>query len=908
MSLAFLILAAIPALLYTTYTVNYHEKNNQIEEDANHITQDMNKRLTEIKTVMASLIGLHYASSASSVPNMALFARELREQAEYITGIGRYDHVLHTDRDAFEERMSEQGLFNFRITEIGIHGHAEIRPEKSSYYPISMLEPLEPQNARLLGADLSELDSLRGKLDAIASENAPLLATFPSRWPTGGDIVLFAPVYRGNAAPSMPASRMLQSAGGFWISINLESLFAGINKNIESFDVTARINTSTGSTLLHGRLGTQPKPSYLKSLYLQKEINEDWVTGNSSLTITLQQDIGFSKNALVYFCTALLSILAITGLFTIYILARRAAIRQKIKSQDALLEERGKAETALNTVQDAIIALDANRRVVHINPAAATLFDATAADATGRGLDNFVKFSLVGDTYAALNIEQALDNLQHGGNDKFDVTPFESDDPEFVLRLTLTSSYSRKGIVKGHVLVLRDISHERQLTKKLAYQANHDALTGCTNRHFFENTLTTLLEGLSESEQIHALCYMDLDQFKVINDTCGHVAGDQLLTDLTDNIKMAMHENDVLSRLGGDEFGLLMINVDEEEVAERSQRIYDFFQNYVFHYDNKAFAVRASIGVVHINQTCNNIKDILASADMACYAAKDSGRNSLYVYSETDDAISERSVELSWLPRLRKAIQQDEFKLMVQAVASVDGLCRNDAHAVKHYEFLLRLQNPDGSLSTPWQFIQAAERYDLMVDIDRWVIAKAFETVASLKGGAGGNCSFSINLSGQSAADPRLKDYIKDKLDYYDVDPSQIWFELTETAAISHFSVAVDLINNIRSLGSLVALDDFGSGLSSFGYLKNLPVDILKIDGQFVKEIANNPIDREMVRAIHQVGVAMGIKTVAEFVEDEAIVQVLSEIGVHYAQGYHIAKPCPIEEALGLSSGLSRAA
>lgn len=902
-SIAFLVLAAVPALLYTTYTLNYHDQNTRIEEDAGLLTQDISTRIAEVKTVMASLTGLHYASSASGSQEMNLFAEQLRERVDYITGIGRYDYVTANDRVAFEERMGEQGLFNFKISDINIKGLSEERPVSPSYYPISMLEPLKPGNARLLGADLAAVDSLGRKLDKIAAENRPLLATFPARWPSGGDLVFFAPVYRGMAAPSMPASRMLQSAGGFWISIDAEAFLSGIYQSINEFDVTARLHTSDSSTMLYGRLGTAAEPTYLKSLYLRKVVEAEWNTGETSIRFTFQQDVGFSKNAIVYFLSALFGILAVTALFTTYIVARRAAVQQRINSQEALLKERAKAEKTLNTVQDAIIALDPEMRVVHINPAAARQFKLSASEAVGLVLDNYVKFRQVSDVYSVFNIELAFESMRVSGIDEFDVTPFEMNDPDFVLRLTLTDSITSDGRITGHVLVLRDISHERQLAKKLAYQANHDALTGCTNRHFFENALNDLIDGLKDSDISHALCYLDLDQFKVINDTCGHVAGDQLLTDLTENIRKLTREGDILSRLGGDEFGLLFLDVTEQEVRECSQRIYDFFQNYVFNYENKAFAVRASIGVVHIDPSCDDMKDVLASADMACYAAKDSGRNSLYFYSKTDDTIAERSAELGWLPRLRKAIENDEFKLVVQAVASVDGLQKGDAYAIEHYEFLLRLQNEDGSISTPWQFIQAAERYDLMTEIDRWVIENAFKTVAALGDGPGSNCSFSINLSGQSAADPSLKGFIEEKLKYYNVDPAMIWFELTETAAISQFSVAVDLINSIKSLGSLVALDDFGSGLSSFGYLKNLPVDILKIDGQFVKEIAKNPIDREMVSAIHQVGMSMGIKTVAEFVEDQDIVDVLAEIGVHYAQGYHLGKPIPIEEAIELLPG-----
>ncbi len=895
----FLVFIAIPALLYTTYTLNYHNQNNRIKESTSQITHDISKKIEVLNTIMSSLIGLHYASTDLTDNELSLYAKELRSQTDFIESVGRYEYVTESDRIVFEERMSEKGLFNFKITDINQHGLPKPRKTLDSYYPISNLEPLEPENARLLGADLSVVANLRNKLAGITASNTSLLATLPAQWPAGGDMVIFAPVYRGNLAPSMPAARINQSAGGFWISIDMDALVASVNPNIKRFDVVARIKNADISTMVFGQLGIEPEPAYFTSIYLRKAENIVWNIGNSSLTFNLQHDLGFTKPTLIYFLTALLTILAVTSLFTVYILSRRSAIQDQQNSQAALFEERERAEKTLNTVQDAIIALDSEMRVVHINPAAAIQFNSTIADTLGRSMDNFVQFRLVGNEFSIFNIKQALENVYANSKHEFDVTPAK-EHSDFVLRLTITSSVNAENNVTGHVLVLRDISQERRLSKKLAYQANHDALTGCTNRHFFENVLADLVNNLPGSDTQHALCYMDLDQFKVINDTCGHAAGDQLLIDLTTNLNLITSENDVLSRLGGDEFGLILKDVNEEEAAVRTQRIYDFFQNYVFQYDNKAFAVRASIGVVHIDESCDNLKGVLASADIACYAAKDSGRNSVFVYSTTDDAITERSEELSWLPRLRKALEDDEFRLLVQAVASVEEICNGGNNPIEHYEFLIRLKNPDGSLSTPWQFIQAAERYDLMSEIDRWVIRNAFCIVAKLKGGVCKDCSFSINLSGQSAADPSLKDYIQEQLEHHKVDPSKIWFEITETAAISNFSIAVDLINSIRSLGSLIALDDFGSGLSSFGYLKNLPVDILKIDGQFVKEIAKNPIDREMVRAIHQVGQSMGIQTVAEFVEDEDILQVLSEIGVQYAQGYHIGKPMSIEEAIGL--------
>lgn len=457
---------------------------------------------------------------------------------------------------------------------------------------------------------------------------------------------------------------------------------------------------------------------------------------------------------------------------------------------------------------------------------------------------------------------------------------------------------------------MRNVSQEYRLTAKLAHQANHDVLTGCSNRYHFEQMLAGLIDELAFDQRQHALCYIDLDQFKVINDTCGHRTGDRLLRELSEHMRTLLGDGDILARLGSDEFGLLMTNVSPDEAVELSNRVFQSFQTYTFRHEEKVFAIRASIGLVHIDNSCSSMKDVTAAADIACFTAKDSGRNSLYVYSPTDDTIAERSVELSWLPRLQHALQNDEFMLFIQPVSCVNKLGANApvTSSIQHFEFLLRLHNPDGPEFTPWQFIRAAERYDLMRQIDRWVIRNALRTVAELKGGPGGGCSYSINLSGQSAADPTLKTFIRDQYEYYKIVPSQIWFELTETAAISHFSVATELFKSIRDLGSLVALDDFGSGLSSFGYLKNMPIDIIKIDGQFVREIVNNKIDRQMVLSIKQLGEVMGIKTVAEFVENQEILEELIEIGIDYAQGYYLGKPAPVATSMAELFNYQRAA
>lgn len=908
MCAAFLVCLAIPTLLYTSYTLNYNQQTERIEQSAKTVSQHIGMRVGEMRTLMAALVSLHHKSS-NELDNteLLLFSEQFLERSDYITSIGRYDYLDHSERKTFETHMSENGLFDFKLTELDRLGRLRPRAKASHYYPISLLDPMVPETLKLIGSDLAADPEFLELLDGISVRNESLVASLPDAWPLGGDLVLLRPVYLGTLVPSLMDSRLEQSDGGFWVTINIEKLLSGMVANQDEFDLRMEIQVGANQKILHQQEASNPLPLWFGFLHPKKTFTEEWPSFSSSLILTIQQEVGYTGASFAYTLISLTCLLAVSLLWTSHVIYKRRRGLERQRNKDALLEERAKAEKTLNSVQDAIITLDANLNISHINASAVIQFNAKPSKYIGCPLEKMLEFQLVDKPGKVFDIAAALANLGFNSKEEFDVAPFGHAHDDFILRLALTTSNNYDGIPNSHVLVLRDISHEKRLTTKLAYQANYDALTGCCNRYYFEQTLTALLEELPFNDKTHTLCYMDLDQFKVINDTCGHQAGDRLLIELTENMRLAIRDRDVLTRLGGDEFGLLMIDVDLEQAQALCDRIYAFYQNYVFHHEDKAFAVRASIGVVHIDQSCGTLMDVMASADIAVYAAKDSGRNSMIVFSKDDDTMTERSVELSWLPRLQNALQRDEFRLHAQAVALVKQLDTNSAHS--HFEFLLRLANADGTESTPWQFIQAAERYDLMREIDKWVIRNALRIMSELKGGPGGDCTFSINLSGQSAADPTLKHFIREQIEHYQINPGQIWFELTETAAIAHFSIAVDLINSIRSLGAKVALDDFGSGLSSFGYLKNLPVDIIKIDGQFVKEIAKNPIDREMVRAMHQVGRSMGIETVAEFVENQDILDELANIGIDYAQGYHIGKPLPISEAIDqLTKGSSKAA
>ena len=892
---ALLCLLASLSVVYLGIEYNHDKQSESATQSSSNVTRSIGGKVSEVRTMMSSLVGMHYASISLNSGELLGYSETLREQSPYVNALGRYEAVSGSKREAFEESMSEKGLFNFRIVDISETGSSNTSAAAELYYPVSMLEPMNPANLRMIGANLATVPTLATELDRISRQNESLITTLPQSWPWGGQLFMFTPVYLGNHPPVDEEERLKHFDGGFWIAANFSSMLDASAEDLRGFNIRVDVISPQGSDTLFRRSVPTNEKTYLSSIYKPITISNKWQIDSSAIVVTLTKPIGLSIETIVGIMSALVSMVFIIGLIASFTNHRRLAELNRQLDKDLLFSEREKAEKTLNSIKDAIVTLDIDHRIVHLNPAATELFSRSTSTMIGHTLSSMFSFRPLDKEFERLSIDRVLDELEHGGAREFDVQPIDFSTLDTIFRLSIVQTATAEGTTTGHILMLRDISNERRLNQKLEFQANHDALTGCTNRYHFENKLGELIDDLSHTERRHAICYMDLDQFKVVNDTCGHRAGDLLLQELTDNLNSLIRPRDVLSRLGGDEFGLIITDADPADAKKMADKLYAFFQNYIFHHEDKAFAVRASIGVVFIDKHSGTMSEILSAADIACYEAKDRGRNGLCVYSEDNETMSERSNELNWLPQLQKSLSNNSFQLYVQSVASIGVNHPNSP--VTHYEFLLRMVQEDGTEITPWQFIQAAERYDLMRDIDKWVIKNAIGIVNDLPNDISEQYTFSINLSGQSCADPNLIDFIREQFETNDVHPSQFWFELTETAAISHFSVAYDLFKNIRTLGAKVALDDFGSGLSSFGYLKNLPVDIIKIDGQFVKDIATDQINLEMVRAIHHVGRSMGIQTVAEFVETPEAIEQLINIGVNYAQGYHIGRPCPVHVA-----------
>jgi two-component system CheB/CheR fusion protein len=449
------------------------------------------------------------------------------------------------------------------------------------------------------------------------------------------------------------------------------------------------------------------------------------------------------------------------------------------------------------------------------------------------------------------------------------------------------------GQVTGAVVVFRDMSEAHAQSRRLDYMASHDALTGLVNRREFEDRLSRVLETAKNDTSEHALCYLDLDQFKVINDTCGHMAGDQLLRRLAGALQTHIRQRDTLARLGGDEFGVLLERCDLERATTIAEGLRDTVATFRFRWDNKMHTVGVSIGVVVISDTSGTVPDVLMAADSACYAAKEAGRNRVHIYHEQDTVLAARHGEMQWVARINRALEENRFQLYFQPITPL----ASDQGGKPSCEFLLRMQNEDGSIILPKDFLAAAERYNLATKLDRWVVSQCFEWLERNPDQLERTELFCINLSGQSLNVPEFLPFILDALKHWRIPADRICFEITETAAIANLVTAGGFIHELKQAGCTFALDDFGTGMSSFGYLKKLPVEYLKIAGEFVRDIADDHISLAMVKSINDIGQVMGKQTIAEFVESDAILSKLREMGVNFAQGYALGKPLPLPES-----------
>jgi len=566
-------------------------------------------------------------------------------------------------------------------------------------------------------------------------------------------------------------------------------------------------------------------------------------------------------------------------------------INRQLKQQERWLS------AVLHSVEDGIVATGKDGLIQFMNPVAEVITGWQETEASVHGLKEV--FPIIHDRDGLPVLLPEIDDHDR------DLYPFVfkncslTNKQGAVIHVegTVGIIRDRYDNTEGHVLAFRDTTEMQRLSDTIHYQASHDTLTGLANRDEFSARLELILQNAKQFDSIHSLVYLDIDQFRVVNDLCGHSAGDELLLKTTKIIRSVVRSSDLSARLGGDEFGILLEDAKIDQAVEIAKRLQARLMADKLVWEKHVFNINTSIGIVPIDGTSESTHVVLAAADDACYIAKDEGGNKIKIYSNEENQFAQRRGEMQWISRLTKALEDDRFILYHQPIVSLS----RKKQTLNKSEILIRMVDTEDNLIMPADFIPAAERYNLMPAIDRWVIHstfRIFKAIVDQQPGKKKLLNLSINLSAAFLADESSLDYIHYEFQEFGISPSSICFEITETAAITNMDRATQFIHDMKKLGCTFALDDFGSGFSSFNYLRELPVDFLKIDGIFVKNMHEDEISHAMVEAIHSLGRFIGIQTIAEFVSHKEIITQLRNIGVNFAQGFEVGKPVPLEDLL----------
>ncbi|MBT8144015.1 MAG: EAL domain-containing protein, partial [Gammaproteobacteria bacterium] len=555
----------------------------------------------------------------------------------------------------------------------------------------------------------------------------------------------------------------------------------------------------------------------------------------------------------------------------------------------------GQEQLTLNSIADGIVTTDSAGGITYANSAALATIGVDAQNATGRTLAQLVSLMDETDRKPMRDpVARCLSERRRVSLGRTAVLLAATGD-EHSIELSVAPLQVGDAPPHGTVIVLRDVTEQRGIARQMSYQASHDALTGLLNRREFERRLGIALHGITQTSSQQVICYLDLDRFKVVNDTCGHVAGDHLLRQLAGLIREKVRDSDTVARLGGDEFGMLLSGCPLEKARQIADDVCNVVEDHRFVWRDKVFSVSVSIGLVELGPQSGNVEDAMSAADSACYVAKQRGRSRVHVYSSKDEATARHRGEIAWLQRLQRALKDDAFILFSQPIVATGDSDRGGPAC----EVLLRLRDEHGGEIGPGQFGEAAQRYHLMPHIDRWVINATLTAIA-----AGGirlpaNRRCTVNLSGQTLSDPQFLEYVVECLDESAVDPRQLCFEVTETAVISNLAHAKRFIDVLHGLGCHFALDDFGCGMGSFANLKNLHMDYIKIDGSFTRNLGEDAINQAMVAAMVKLARSLGIRVVAEEVENQSALDAVRRIGVDFVQGHVIGRPGPLIDRPG---------
>ena len=640
---------------------------------------------------------------------------------------------------------------------------------------------------------------------------------------------------------------------------------------------------------LHLRL-MQPLRAEQNCLLCHSKLKVGDIGGGVGVSLPMDKLLAQQNSESAYDIRLFLSIWLIgtLGVIAGYFYLRRE-VTEKEQAINALVSSELRNSAIMRSALDSIITINAYGIVTEVNPATEKTFGYKREQMIGHDLADLI----IPHDMRSHHNKQLANQLKTGESTilgkRVETTAINADGASFPIELAIT-----RIDVEGSTLFtayLRDMTEAYELKKELTYQAKHDSLTGLINRRAFEEDLIKII-GESSAGDHRCLLYLDLDQFKVINDSKGHVAGDELLRQLGQLLTEHVRTNDVLSRLGGDEFAILLEGCPIEKAREVASKLIESVKQYRFIWEDSVFNITVSIGMIPMYGRNINYTELMSAADVACYKAKEEGGNRYHVFHANDQDLADKRGEMSMIGQIQHALDADDFRLYKQNIQPIHD---ENKSGKMHCEILLRMKNDDGNIIGPDRFIPAAEKYNLMSSIDEWVVKNTLKWLSSIPDLTQKIELCSINLSGYSITAPSFLDFIKEQFDKYKVPTEIVCFEITETVAISNLVKAKKFMHELKKIGCLFALDDFGSGVSSFGYLKALPVDYIKIDGIFIRDIVTNEISRAMVKSINEIGKVMGKKTIAEFVENAEIVNILKEMEIDYAQGYYYSRPEPVD-------------
>lgn len=848
--------------------------------------------------------------------------------------------IKNENRSTFE---NETGI---KITEYSANGSRLNSSEKEIYFPIQFLWPLE-NNEKALGFDILGNPTVRETLSSICSPTELLVTSgikLAQEKLSEISVVFYAPVYK---TESFSNEITCDSLKGVAASVfRLENEINKLRQRLPNLKLNITIKEQEQGKLIYSDLSkssthTAPNKFEFKQSHTLNVANKKWLLEFTPAAGFISHYASWTIWAFIIVGLLITSFSGI-GLLMLTGRALRTNDLVKIKTEQ-LHNEVVKGKVTSNQLaleNDLLEMISQEHQIEEIAETITTRFEELfpdmycsilLLDSGGKHLLHLSAPSLPNKYNEAINGAPIGPNAGSCGTAAYLKEPvivnnIATDErwkvyKELALKFDLKACWSYpilsakdNSVIGTFAIYFKEINSEgenieiqhllsrladliaisinkKKTDEQLSYQATHDSLTGLVNRREFERRIERLIGTISVEKSEHAMCFMDLDQFKIINDTCGHTAGDEMLIQLTKLLHQSVRKRDTLARLGGDEFGILMEHCSLENAYRVANQILEVVQNFRFNSEGRSFKIGVSIGLVIIDENTLSMTELLKQADAACYMAKDLGRNRIHLYHIDDTELAQRHSEMQWVSQIYNALEKDNFKLYGQLISSLST-------DKVHYEILIRMYDENLDLVPPGAFLPAAERFNLIDQIDQWVVEKTFEKLKDNQPFLEKISFISINLSGQSLVKDDFLDFVIEQLRVNKIPGNKICFEITETAAINNLNAAKNFIDSLKGLDCYFALDDFGSGLSSFGYLKYLNVDFLKIDGIFVKDIMSDEIDLEMVKSINNIGHVMGLETIAEFVESGEIKNMLKIIGVNYVQGYGIDRPKPLDDII----------